>query len=164
MKKTYLKLLTLSILLMGCLTFISCSGDDENEVETTITVNDLPASSQAFLKKYFPNYSVQKVEKDYEDNMIIYVVNLEEGYEVCFNESGDWTQVEAPYGKTVPTGFIPEQVMATLDQRFPGYGINEVNTTGEGYKVELSDNQGGAAIDIFFDMSGEIIKIDQMEY
>ena len=164
MKKTYFKLLGISLLLFGCFSMVSCSDDDQNEIENVITVNDLPTAAQTFLNKYFNGYTVLKVEKDIEDNITLYEVTLQDGFEVTFNDQGEWTQVEAPYGKTIPTGFIPEQVMATLNQRFPDYGINEINSTGQGYKVELSDNQGGAAIDIFFDMSGEIIKIDQMEY
>lgn len=150
-------------LLMFAISSASCSNEDVNENETTITINDLPSTAQAFLNKYFHGYNVVKIEKDVETDITIYEVELEEGFEVFFNGTGEWQQVVAPYGKTLPTGFIPEQVMATLDQRFPGYGINQVNTTGQGYKVELSDNQGGASIDVFFDMSGEITGIDQLD-
>lgn len=163
MKKTYLKLLLLSFLLLGPLSLVSCSDDNNNEIENVISEKDLPEAAQSFLKKYFYGYSILKVEKDIEDNIVIYEVDLQDGFEVTFNSTGEWTQVVAPYGKTIPTGFIPEQVMATLEQRFQGYGINEINSTGQGYKVELSDNQGGASIDVFFDMSGEITGIDQLD-
>ena len=164
MKKSYLLLLAVPLLLFSSVGMSSCSDDDQNEIENVITINDLPSAARTFLNKYFNGYSIVKIEKDIEEDITIYQVNLQDGYEITFNADGDWTQVEAPYGKTIPTGFIPEQVMATLQQRFQGYGINEINSTGQGYKVELSDNQGGASIDVFFDMSGEIIKIDQMEY
>lgn len=163
MRKNYIKIFATTLLLLGSFTLFSCSDDDQNEVETVITINDLPATAKNFLNKYFPNYEILKITKDQEDDITLYEVDLQDGYEVVFNSDGDWTQVEAPYGKTVPTGFIPAQVMATLDQRFPGYGINEINTTGQGYKVELSDNQGGASIDIFFNMSGEITSIDELD-
>lgn len=163
MKKFYFKLIAAAFLMIGSLSFVSCKDEEPVEVETELTVNDLPSEAQSFLKKYFYGYTVTKVEKDVEDNITIYEVTLQDDYVVVFNSMGDWTQVEAPYGKTIPTGFIPEQILSTLNQRFPGYGINEINTTGEGYKVELSDNQGGAAIDIFFDMSGEITGIDQLD-
>ncbi|MCH5241115.1 MAG: PepSY-like domain-containing protein [Muribaculaceae bacterium] len=163
MKKSYIKILSSLFLLAFFIPLVSCSDDDQNEVETTITVKDLPADAQSFLKKYFPDYEIVKITKDVEDNITLYEVDLQDGYEVVFNGNGEWTQVEAPYGKTIPTGFIPEQVMSTLNDRFPYYGINEINTTGQGYKVELSDNQGGASLDIFFDMSGEIIGIDELD-
>lgn len=151
------------MLLISPVAFVSCSGDNPTEVETTIPVKELPQKAQDFLYMNFHGYEVEKVEKDVEDNIILYFVTLEEGYEIVFNTEGDWQQVDAPYGKTIPTGFIPETVMSTLNQRFPGYGLNEINTTGEGYKVELSDNQGGASIDVFFNMSGEIIGIDELD-
>ena len=163
MKKTYFRLLVGAFIILGSFSFVSCKDEEPTEIESVITVNDLPSAAQSFLKKYFSDYSVVKVEKDIEDNITIYDVTLQDGYVINFNSTGEWTQVEAPYGKTIPTGFIPQQVMATLDQRFPGYGINEINTTGQGYKVELSDNQGGASIDVFFDMSGEITGINQLD-
>lgn len=163
MKKTYFIILSSLLVLFCSVSVVSCSNDDENEIETVITLNDLPSAARTFLDKYFNGYSVLKIQKDVEDNMTIYEVELEEGYEIVFNTQGEWTQVDAPYGKTIPTGFIPEQVMATLNERFPGYGINEINSTGEGYKVELSDNQGGSSIDVFFDMSGVIIGIEQLD-
>lgn len=164
MNKSYFKLLVFSLLLIGSFSLVSCKDDDVSEVENIITIDELPSSAQSFLKQYFNGYSIIKIEKDVEDNITLYEVELQDGYEVTFNDQGDWTQVEAPYGKNIPTGFIPEQVMATLNDRFPDYGINEINTTGQGYKVELNDNQGGSSIDVYFDMSGEIIKIDQVEY
>ena len=163
MKKNYFRILVFLLLLSGSMTIISCSDDIKNEVDITITINDLPAAARSFLNKYFPDYEIVKITKEIESDITVYEVDLQEGYEVVFNEDGDWTQVEAPYGKTIPTGFIPEQVMATLTQRFQGYGINEINSTGQGYKVELSDNQGGASIDVFFDMSGEITGIDELD-
>lgn len=155
--------LPVAVLMIFSLWFVSCSDETPNEVESNVTLEDLPSSAQSFLKKYFDGYSVEKIIKDVEDDITIYQVDLQEGYQVVFNGEGEWQQVEAPYGKTIPTGFIPQQVLATLNQRFPGYGINIINTTGEGYKVELSDNQGGPSIDIFFDMSGEITGIDQLD-
>ena len=164
MKNFYFKIFIASLLFLGSSSLVSCSDDDQNEIETIITVNDLPPSAKSFLDKYFNGYSIIKIEKEVEDNLTLYKVNLQDGYEVIFNSDGDWVQVEAPYGKNIPTGFIPQQVMATLNQRFPDYGLTEINTTGQGYKVELSDNQGGTSLDVYFDMAGEIIKIDQMDY
>lgn len=163
MKKNYFRILVLLLFLSGSMAIISCSDDIKNEVDITITINDLPSAARSFLNRYFPNYEIVKITKEVESDITVYEVDLQDGYEVFFNSDGDWTQMVAPYGKTIPTGFIPEQVMATLTQRFQGYGINEINRTGQGYKVELSDNQGGASIDVFFDMSGEITGIDELD-
>ena len=163
MKKNYFRILVLLLFLSGSMAIVSCSDDIKNEVDITITINDLPSAARSFLNRYFPNYEIVKITKEVESDITVYEVDLQDGYEVFFNSDGDWTQVVAPYGKTIPTGFIPEQVLATLTQRFQGYGINEINRTGHGYKVELSDNQGGASIDVFFDMSGEITGIDELD-
>lgn len=163
MKKKFLTLIVTALLTAGSVNMISCSGNEPQETETEITVDQLPESIKEFVNKYFYGYSIEKIEKEVEDNITLYHLDLEEGYSLTFNDTGEWLQVTAPYGKTIPTGFIPEAVMQTLNQRFPGYGLNQVNTTGEGYKVELSDNQGGAALDVFFDMAGEITGIDELD-
>ena len=161
MKKILLKILAASFILLSVGTFTSCKDDDTHEVETTITVNDLPTAAQAFLKKYFPEYSVQKIIKNIEENVTIYEVSLEDGDEVDFDALGEWIQVNSEYGKTIPTGFIPEPIIQTLDYQYNGYGIAEINTSGQNYHLVLSNNQGGDSIELVFNQSGEIIPGNQ---
>lgn len=140
---------------------VSCSGD-ENEVEITVPSSELPERATNFLKEYFYDYPISKVEKESANGLIIYEVYLEEGYEVVFNSEGYWQQVDAPYGKTIPFEIIPEPIQQTLKDRFYGYGVIEINTSGQNYHLVLSDNQGGASIDLLFNQSGEILSYGDM--
>ena len=161
MKKSYLRILTIIFLSMVSISIVSCSDEDQNEVETTITVNDLPSAAKDFLNKYFRDYEISKIIMNEEDNLTLYEVNLAEGYQIIFNSSGNWTQVDAPYGKTIPTGFIPEPILQTLNYQYNGYGITEINTVGENYHIVLSNNQGGDSIELEFNQSGEITSTSQ---
>lgn len=161
MKKNLLKYLLIVISFVGSTSLVSCSDDNKDETEYTIQINDLPIAAQDFLSLYFKGETAEKIEKEIDGNVTVFVVELSNGFEIVFNTEGEWQEVEAPYGMTVPTAIIPEQVAETLKQQYQGYGINEINTTGEGWKVELSDNQGGYGIDIWFNMSGEIIQTSQ---
>lgn len=164
MKKSFLiRLFSVIVFFLTFFSFISCSDEKVNEEENVVTIDQLPQKAKDFLDEYFYGYSVIKIEQEIDDTIVLYEVDLQDGYEVVFNEEGEWTQVVAPYGKTIPEGFIPDPVLQTLNDRFQGYGLNQINTTGEGYKVELSNNQGGAGLDVFFNMSGEIIGIDELD-
>lgn len=140
---------------LGCMS--ACSEDNQNEIESAITLSDLPQSAQSFLMKYFSDTKVSKIEEELDGNVNVYVVNLENGYEVVFNSQGEWQEVDAPNNMEVPAGILPEPVARTLKEQYPGFGVLEINTTGKGWKVQLSDNQGGPGIDIWFNMSGEIL-------
>ena len=158
------KILPFALLLLLFLPFISCFDDKENEIETLVTYNDLPAIAQKFLSDYFGGKdNVSKIEKDSEENVIFYEVDLKDGFEIVFNEAGYWQEIDAPYGSVIPTSILPEPIQQTLSERFHGYGVIEINTTGENYHLVLSDNQGGASLDLTFNQSGEIISTGEMD-
>ncbi|MCH5239308.1 MAG: PepSY-like domain-containing protein [Muribaculaceae bacterium] len=161
------KIYTLTIALLAFMTFLpltSCN-DDDDEKETVVTEESLPEAAKEFLTKFFPDDKVVKIEEENAGDIIVYEVSLESGFEIVFNSEGEWQQVEAPYYKTVPTGIIPEQVMKTLSQQYSSYGIKEINTDDQGWKVELSNNltnePGGAGLNLWFNFSGEITSTSQ---
>ena len=149
------------ILLAGLFSLGSCSDDKTDEIENIIPAEELPEKAQKFLYTYFHEYEIIKVEKETVQDLVIYDVELQDGYEVIFNAQGDWQEVDAPYGKTIPTGFIPEPILQTLNYSYNGYGIAEINTEGENYHIQLSNNQGGDSIELVFNQSGEIIYTSQ---
>lgn len=165
MKKSYFKLLSVFLLTFGVLSsIISCSNDNEKELESIIAFGELPSDAQKLINDYFGGKeNISKIEKQTSDNLIIYVVETADGYEIVFNQTGEWQQIVAPYNKTVPSGLIPEPIMQTLSVQYHGYGINEINTTGQNYHIVLSDNQGGSSIELIFNQSGEILSTGDMD-
>ena len=124
-----------------------CSDDDE-----PVPVTKLPSSAQTFLNTYFDNVDIISVTKDKDD----YEVLLSNGYSVEFNTSGEWTDVDAPVGKTVPAGFYPAAIDTYISSAYSGSGINEISRIDRGYEVELLNGT-----DLYFSADGTYIGIDR---
>lgn len=151
MKKSLL--LSLSLIFLLSIGMSSCKNDDEG-VEEILSVSDLPMPAQTFLTTYFSDYKAEKVVKDMEDNVVIYEVNLEGGFEIVFDSEGEWQQVDAPDRVSIPDiGFIPQSIQEYLNYNYYGYGVNEINRTGTGFKLELTNTD----FDLYFNEAGEII-------
>lgn len=161
MKKIYIAFSLLAIFFTSLSFFSSCSNDNDDLPETSISVSDLPQAAQTFLQTYFPDYTVENIEMEKDGDIEVFDVELQDGYEVVFNSMGEWTEVDAPFGKTIPAGIVPDEIQNTLNQEYPGYGVTEINSTGQGYKVGLTNGQGGDGISLFFNMSGQIISTEE---
>ena len=146
MKKLY-RILPMLLVAVLSIALWSCSDDDE-----PVPVTKLPSSSQTFLNTYFDNVDIISVTKDKDD----YEVLLSNGYSVEFNTSGEWTDVDAPVGKTVPTGFYPAAIDTYISSAYSGSGINEISRIDRGYEVELINGT-----DLYFSADGTYIGIDR---
>lgn len=148
MKKIF-SLLALTAVLV--LTFTACSDDDEK-----LNPNQLPESAVTFLNTYFPGDQIKSVEKDAEHDGAYYDVVLHSGYEVEFDVSGAWVDVDAPAGKTVPSGIVPSAITEYVAENYAQDGINEISKEKYGYKIELL-----SGVDIKFDNNFVIIGVDK---
>ncbi|MCH5225690.1 MAG: PepSY-like domain-containing protein [Muribaculaceae bacterium] len=162
----YSKILFLAIIsLMTMGLYGACSNDNEREPEYAIQIEDLPSAAQNFLSKYFPGVAASKIEEEKATDIIVYEVELENGFEIVFNSEGEWQQIDAPDYQTVPKEVLPQPVAQVLSEQYPNYGVIEINTTGEGWKVELSNSSGHvpgeSGIDLWINMSGEITQTSQ---
>lgn len=129
----------------------SCSDDDE-----LIVPGNLPQTAQAFLNQHFSGMEIYKVEKDGDHSGTEYTVKFRNGYEVEFDAIGEWTDVDAPDGMTIPSGIAPENIASFVEQEYPGMGINEISRDYTGYEVELT-----TGLDLDFDPAGNFIGIDR---
>ncbi|MCH5229019.1 MAG: PepSY-like domain-containing protein [Muribaculaceae bacterium] len=154
MIRTHFSKIRLLFLLSGIFLLCSCS-DDTKEPEHSISYDALPSAAKEFLNKFFYGYEIIKVEEENDQNIIIYEVELQDNYEIVFNEEGEWQQVAAPEKMTIPGGIVPENIQAYLTENFSGYGVNVINTTGQGYKVKLV-----TGLNLYFNMAGEVINIE----
>ncbi|MCM1320410.1 MAG: PepSY-like domain-containing protein [Muribaculaceae bacterium] len=107
-------------------------------------VSALPEKAQTFLRQLFPNATVAHVKNDFRDHQ--FDVDMSNGYEVTFDYAGNWQEVDAPAGATLPsstlTALVPEEVVITTfgsDALLNG-GItdvvDEIAITPYGYAVE----------------------------
>lgn len=155
MKKSYIKLLLAGVLLTGSIGFFtSCNDKDNEELEQTITVDELPSAAQTFLNTYFAEVKTKSVKKQMISDIIMYDVELQNDYEIMFNGKGEWQLVDAPDGKTIPAGIALPSIEEYVNKNYPDYGINEINKTGEGYNVELV-----TGLEMAFNELGEFLRV-----
>lgn len=135
------------IALAGAAAFSACSDDDDQ-----IVGNDqLPVIAKNFLGQYYPNATVVSVHKDKSD----YDVILSDGTHIDFDHSGNWTDVDAPTGKTVAQGFYPAAIDTYVSANYPSDGINEISKDKGNYDVDLI-----SGIDLVFNSDGTYVGID----
>ena len=145
MKKFLLFALT-AILSFG---FSACNDDDD-----IIPAVQLPESSQSFISQFFPDAEVIKVEKKGNHSNTEYTVKFANGCEVEFDSLGEWTDVDAPVGRTIPSGIAPTAIEEYVSNYFPGNGINEISRDYSGYEVTLV-----SGVDLTFSLDGQLIEI-----
>ncbi len=127
--KKILKLLPMLLIAVLGISLASCSDNDE-----PISSRDLPSISKDFIIEYFPSASIVSTQKDKDE----YNVVLSDGTKIEFDKKGDWTEVDAASGKTLPTGFYPAEIDNYISQNFDGEGINEITKVKRGYEVEIT--------------------------
>lgn len=141
--KKLLKLLPAFLIAFAGMAMVSCDDDDD-----PIAPTELPASAKIFLDTYYPGVKITSAtENDYE-----YQVDLANGHEVDFNLDGEWTEVDAPMGETVPDGFYPTEIQFYVASLPDAIGINEISKTYYGYEVELV-----SGTELQFNTTGNII-------
>ena len=114
----------------------------------TKDINQLPLSARNFINRHFtkPEVVQIKIDKDLMESTK-YEVLLMDGTEIDFDSRGNWEEVSAKKGKTVPATVVP------------GFAANYLKTKVErdrkGYEIELS-----TGISFKFDKKGKFLKAD----
>lgn len=106
---------------------------------TPVKTSDLPKNARTFLTKYFAGDNVRKAEKDQGHRGMEFEVDLQSGAEIDFRENGDWKDVKAAHGKTVPAGIVPAAIADYVAKNHKGQSIVEISRKRGGYEVELSN-------------------------
>lgn len=126
-----------------------------NNVPSTV-VGAVPAAVQtkanSFLNTYFPSVRVVKVEV--ERNEVEY--DLANGVDVDFDINGNWKNVDAPNGQSIPTGFIPVAIVNYVKANYPHSLFNSIERKATSYEVELV----GFHRDLIFDLNGNFVGLD----
>lgn len=144
--KKFLKFIPFLLVAVMAMGFWSCDDDDDK------VVTEIPAAAKTFLATYYPSVEYMAF-KDHND----YDVTLANGHKVEFSSTGEWKDVDAPAGQTVPSGFYPSAIDSYLNDNMDGAGINEISKEKNGnYEVDLVDGR-----DLVFDQQGMFVRFDR---
>ena len=68
-----------------------------------------------------------------------YEVDFSSGAEVEFTSDGNWKEVKAARGSSVPSAIVPTAIAKYVVTNFKGQAIVEISRKRGGYEVELSN-------------------------
>lgn len=126
----------------------SCEKSDE-----IINQNDLPTTSQSFVASAFPEESVVRAEKDYDDGTYTYKVTLSDGTFIEFRKNGEWKDIENRT-EGIPASALPTKIAEYVATNYPTAFVVEIEKD-RGYDVELSND-----VDLDFDKEGNFVRVD----
>ena len=119
-----------------------------------ITVAELPAASQQFVKTHFTGVEVSYAKVDEEMFSKDYKVVFVNGAKVEFAKDGQWTEVECKYGE-VPAAIVPQEIRNYVAKNFAGRKIVSIDRDTRDYEVKLDNG-----LDLKFDLKFRLIEID----
>lgn len=139
------------LILVFAFGLVSCGSDDDDQL---IGVEQLPAQAVNFIDTHFPDAEILSITMDSNDSNSKFEVKLNNGFDIDFDENGQWTEVEG-HGQQVPDAIIPNPVLAYVQSHYPDAFIEEISKKNGKIKIDLSND-----IDLVFDLDGNFIKID----
>lgn len=107
--------------------------------DTPISQSELPQAAQTFIATYFSGDQVRKVEKDHGRRGVQYEVEFISKAEIDFDANGEWREVKAARGASVPDGIVPEAIASYVNTNFPGIAVKEISRKRGGFEVELTN-------------------------
>lgn len=119
-----------------------------------ITVEELPAASQQFIKAHFADLEVSYAKVDEEVFDKDYKVVFVNGSKVEFTKNGQWKEVECKYTE-VPAGIVPKQIADYVAKNFTGRKVVSIDRDRRDYEVKLDNG-----LDLTFDLKFRLVEID----
>lgn len=119
-----------------------------------ISLGELPAASQQFVRNHFQNVKVSYAKVDGGVMDKDYTVVFVDGSKVEFNKNGEWKEVESKFGM-VPEAIVPPQIGSYVAAHFEGRRITDIERTRRGYEVVLDNG-----IELDFNNRFQVTKID----
>jgi protoporphyrinogen oxidase len=123
-----------------------------------LNTNNLPKTAQDFISRHFSQTSVEKVEENsnwkiWEDDK--YEVELSNGIELDFDESGNIVEIDGQGNEAIPMEALPSKVQSYLKANYANAKVVGWEKQKKEQKVELAD---GAELE--FDADGNFRKLD----
>lgn len=140
------------LVLFAVLIFAACGNDDDDQ---KISAAELPQRAIVFIETHFPDAQIISVTLD-SNSRSQYEVKLNNGFDLDFDQEGEWTEVEG-HGQKVPDAIIPERILEYVQTIYPNAFIEEISKKTDRYEVDLSTD-----IDLIFDLDGNLIHTEPL--
>ena len=136
--------------------FISQDIDNDDD-EITVPVSDLPQNAQTLIESHFSGAQAIYLSKNTvtDDDGTVYELKLDNGFEIDFDQDGNWTDIEGNR-QQVPDALIPQEILSYVLSNYPSpLFIEGIDKESYGYQIEVSND-----VDLKFDADGNFIGID----
>lgn len=131
--------------------------DTDDDIETVITFEELPADAQAFLNEMTTVGNIVTVIEKLDGNVKTYEVELTDGLEIEFDAQGAWLEIEADDNLAVPDAFVPEAIRNYVNTNYPNVKIESIDRKQNGlYEVELTND-----VELYFDASYNFVGMER---
>lgn len=121
-----------------------------------ISLEQLPASAQGFLKKNFPGETPLLVTTEYDGLAKQFDVSYSDGTNVEFDAKGNWIDVECPQTGCVPAAVVPSGIKNFINKNYPKEKVVKIERNRTGYDVDLSNG-----VELEFNRHQKLQKIDR---
>lgn len=125
-----------------------------NAQKTTITMAELPAKAQTFLKKHFGTENPTYIIKDKETFSTDYKVQFANKIEVEFDGNGDWEEIDGHH-IALPATTVPTAIATYVKTNFKDSQVTSLDKGRWGFEVNLNNG-----LELEFDLSGKFLRID----
>lgn len=123
-----------------------------------VSMNNLPANAQNFVKEHFSMVSVEKIDENsnwkiWEDDK--YEVRLSNGIELDFDENGNIVEIDNDNNEAIPMTALPSKISSYLKANHANAQVVAWEKQDNEQEVELADGS-----ELEFDAEGNFRKMD----
>ncbi len=123
-------------------------------VDKPITVSELPAAAQQFIKTHFAGAEISFATVDNEIMDTDYKVVFTDGRKVEFAKNGEWREVEVKQ-TPFPMEIVPKPICNYLKSHYPKQKVRQIERQRRGYELKLDNG-----LELTFDKNYALVEID----
>lgn len=145
------KLMMVVIFLTGALFTFSATKSSEKP----IPFEKLPKMAQEFIHTHFKGVNVVKCEV--ESPWTQFDVRMANGYDLEFDRSGNWTEIENEKGGISSSilSVLPQRTYSYLQSNYSGISVEKIERKKKGFKVTL--NTRPEETELYFSNDGRFL-------
>lgn len=145
------KLMMVMVLLASALFTFSATKDSEKP----IPFEKLPKMAKEFIHTHFKGVNVVKCEV--ETPWTQFDVRMANGYDLEFDRSGNWTEIEKDKGgiSTSILGVLPQRAFSYLRSNYSTVPVEKIERQKKGFKVTL--NTQPEETELYFSKDGRFL-------